>query len=231
MVASEPLDPDMHPESTLLPWYLNGTLQQPDHQQVATHLAQCSRCRTELEELAGLRQQVREVYVSEASVPARAFQATMAQVNQRNSSATASTQHRASPMEDSTPISWLRSLDHFFRSLFQPQWVPTLAAVLIVAQLGLLYWILDRPAGPGQITTRTVAPPTARIRVLFKDAVTEQQVRSTVQEIRGRIVDGPTPDGAYVVEVPALDYTTSHTKVEALRAKSDIVRIAEPMTP
>ena len=231
MVAPEPLDPDMHPESTLLPWYLNGTLQQPEHQQVATHLAQCSRCRTELEELAGLRQQVREVCVSEASVPARAFQATMAHVNQRTSSATASTPHRASPMEDSTPISWLSSLDDFFRSLFQPQWVPTLAAALIVAQLGLLYWNLGRPAGPEQITTRTVAPATARIRVLFKDGVTEQQVRSTVQEIRGRIVDGPAPDGAYVVEVPALDQTTSHTKVEALRAKSDIVRIAEPMTP
>jgi anti-sigma factor RsiW len=221
----------MHPESMLLPWYLNGTLEQPEHQQVATHLARCSRCRTELEELAGLRQQVRQVYASEASVPARAFQATMAHVNQRASSATASTQHRASPMEDAMPISWLSSLDHFFRSLFQPQWVPTLAVALIVAQFGFLYWTLARPAGPEQITTRTVAPPTARIRVLFKDTVTEQQVRSAIQEIRGRIVDGPTPDGAYVVEVPALDHSTSHTKVEALRAKSDIVRIAEPMTP
>jgi hypothetical protein len=49
--------------------------------------------------------------------------------------------------------------------------------------------------------------------------------------VRGRIVDGPTPDGTYVIEVLAEDESIARNKLDILRERTDIVRSADPVKP
>ena len=90
---------------------------------------------------------------------------------------------------------------------------------------------MTRPTLSDQATTRGLGSPTVRLRVVFQATASERQIRSLVQGIRGRIVDGPTPDGAYIMEIPAGDQAAAQKKVDALRSQAETVRTVEPMTP
>jgi anti-sigma factor RsiW len=226
MVESDPSNHDIHPEVTLLPWYLNGTLRHSERQQVAQHLAACSTCQAELEEMTRLRKQLQQAYTSQAAPSPQAFRATMARV-----AAIKDRERRPLPARESASSSWLSAVDGFFRSLFLPRWVPTLAATLIIVQLGLLLWSISQLPGPDRVTPRSVGPSTVRIRVVFQGTVTEPQIRSVLQDVTGRIVDGPTSDGFYIVEVPARDQVATQKKLETLRAMTDVIRQADQVQP
>ena len=59
-----------HPEA-LLPWYVNGTLEGAERQQVQDHLSYCLTCRREVQRLQALRQDVRNADALEDSKGAR----------------------------------------------------------------------------------------------------------------------------------------------------------------
>jgi hypothetical protein len=63
------------------------------------------------------------------------------------------------------------------------------------------------------------------IAVVFDPAITEAELRSLVNGIGGRVVDGPTTTSAYLMEVPV---RRSNSAVEKLRRESK-VRLAEPL--
>ena len=222
MVEPDTHDHPIHAEGTLLPWYLNGTLQEDERRQVDQHLSSCAACRAELDELAQLNVQLHEVYAAQSEPSTQIQRAVLAQV-QREAS-----EKGAKPV---TGSAWLNGLDNWFRSLFIPRWAPALAVTLLVAQLGLLLWSLTLPALSDQVTTRGIGAPTVRLRVVFQEAASERQIRVLVQGVHGRIVDGPALDGAYIMEVPAGDGTAAQKKVDALRSQPETIRTVEPMTP
>jgi hypothetical protein len=82
-----------------------------------------------------------------------------------------------------------------------------------------------------EITTRSVGLQTARIRVTFESTATEEQIRSLLQGVRGRVIDGPAQDGAYVIELLAADEATKKKKLETLRGQRTVIRSAEVMKP
>jgi hypothetical protein len=82
-----------------------------------------------------------------------------------------------------------------------------------------------------QVMTRGLGSPTVRLRVIFQETVSERQIRSLIQGMHGRIVDGPTSDGAYIMEFPAGDQAAAQKKVDALRRETESVRMVEPVTP
>ena len=222
MAEPDTLDQGIHPEETLLPWYLNGTLREDERRQVEQHLSSCAACRAELDELAQLSVQLHEVYAEESAPSTRIQRVVLAQV-QLEASAT-----RA---ESVTDPQGLKGRDDWFRSLFVPRWAPVLAVTLLVAQLGLLLWSMTRPTLSDQVTTRGLGSPTVRLRVVFQETASERQIRALVQGMRGRIVDGPTPDGAYIMELPAGDQAAAQKNVDALRSQAETVRTVEPVTP
>jgi putative zinc finger protein len=69
---------------------------------------------------------------------------------------------------------------------------------------GAVYRTLSEPSAPAAslpATSATAAAP--QIRVVFVEAATAKQMREVLLSTRGRLVDGPSPLGAYTLELPA----------------------------
>lgn len=126
---------------------------------------------------------------------------------------------------------WLDDADQWFRSLFLPRWVPTLAAALLVIQFGLLFWITIPPTPSDQITTRSLGSPTAKFKILFQDGATMDQVRTLLNDIHGRIIDGPDAEHRYVIEVISDNSAAGARALEVLRDRKDSVQTAEAIAP
>jgi hypothetical protein len=218
---SEPdtLPAQVHREVTLLPWYVNGTLTEPERLDVDRHLATCPDCRNELDELTRLRRDLADVYEAQAGLSPQASQRIL-----QNVTRAASTGRAVHPGQGSK---W-EHLDQWFRSLFLPRWVPMLAATLLLVQTGLLLWISAPVHEQPQITTRSLGTPAARIVVSFQQDATEAQIRSLLRLIGGRMVDGPTAGGLYTIEVLGAD---NAAPLKLLRAHPDVVRSADLVAP
>lgn len=221
MSERETLPTGVHPEVGLLPWYANGTLGTEEQQAVARHLESCADCRHELDELKQMKRELTAACASQPEPSPRIAQSVLAKVAQE-----ASARHKVSTETGS----WLDGVDDWFRSLFMPQWIPTLTAVLFAAQVGLLLWV-TMPTQQGQITTRSIGSPTATFKVSFREQATEGQIHALLDSIRGRLIDGPTADGSYVIDVLAADRAEAGKKLEALRRRTDVIQRADAITP
>ena len=73
--------------------------------------------------------------------------------------------------------------------------------------------------------------PAVKVVVAFQAAATAKDIRSLLQTVRGRIIDGPTPEGVYTLEVLAVDQEVAHEKLEILRNRPDLVRSSSLMSP
>jgi hypothetical protein len=222
MSDQDTLPAHVHQEAALLPWYANGTLSESDRRLVDQHLAGCSTCRAELEDLTRLTSALTALYSTQPGPSPDTSR------NVRESIAReASVRHP----EPGGQRSRLDRVDEWFRSLFVPRWVPTLAATLLLAQIGLIMWISMPGPHPEQITTRSLGMQQARIIVAFQNTATDEQIRGLLQSIHGRIIDGPTADGRYIVEAPAADTSVVQHKLDLLRGRQDLVRSADPTAP
>lgn len=222
MSEQDTLPTGVHPEVALLPWYANRTLGEQERQQIAHHLETCASCRAELEELSHLETSLIAAYRSQPEPSARLAQSVMAKV---------AAERLAGRNKQSESSSWLTDIDRWFRSLFLPQWVPTLAVLLLVAQMGLLLWVGLPPVDRGEVSTRSLSMQTAKFAVTFQASSTEEQIRSLLQNVHGRVIDGPTAEGLYTIEVPSADGSTTQKKLDVLKERSDIVRSADILKP
>lgn len=218
MSEPEALPAHIHHETALLPWYVNGSLGESERQQVDQHLAACVDCRRELDELARLRSELTALYRAEPGASSRTARRVLEDVARDAAARRMSTGRKSS----------LEHVDQWFRSLFLPRWVPTLAAVLLLAQTGLLLWI-SAPA-PEQIMSRSVGRA-ARIAVTFHGTATEEQIRSLLRTVHGRLVGGPTTDGQYILEITAGTEAAGEDTLKVLRGRTDIVRSAGLQIP
>lgn len=222
MSDQDTLPAHVHDEVALLPWYANGTLSESDRRKVDQHLAGCSTCRAELEDLTGLKSALTSFYAAQPGPSSR----TSRNVRERVT--------REASLGHPTPAGarpWLASVDDWFRSLFVPRWAPTLAATLLLAQIGLIMWLSLPMPLQEQVGTRSLGMQTARFVIAFQHTATDEQIRGLLQSIHGHITDGPTDDGRYTVEVPAADPSVAQHKLDALREQDTIVRSADPTPP
>lgn len=216
----ETIPAGVHPEVELLPWYATGTLGEADRQRVARHLETCRDCSRELEDLTEIRRTLTELSRQEAEPSARLARSVMARVK-------ADSIGQDRPHQET---SWVADLDRWFRSLLMPQWVPTLAAVLVVVQMGLLVWVTLPPAERGDISARSVGMQTqaVKITVRFQPTATEDSIRSILQRLHARLVDGPTADGTFTISIGTGD---SAAALALLRGERDVIRSAELVQP
>lgn len=238
MTAPDEMEPDVHPVAMLLPWYLNGTLREEELQQVVQHLAGCHVCRSELEELTRLRQQVVATYAELPGPSPQAFRSVMATIEQEHVL-------KAEPQgvfrwERAKISSWMDALDRRLRPIFAPRWVPVLASTLIVGQLAVLLWVVgreparspqERPVPLDGVVSRGIPMAAAHYRIAFHETAPEREIRAVIHTIGGRIVDGPSPDGFYTVAVPTDDPTTLEKKLTVLRNQPNLVRVVEQLNP
>ncbi len=210
----------VHEEATLLPWYLTGKLPDGERDRVRRHLESCAVCRREFEDLKLQREQLTAAYSFEPSPARDLFPAMMAGVKRSNPTPTYATQ----------PTGVGARIEQWFRSLLAPRWAPAFATLLIALQAGVLWWATARPPA-GEVIERSIQPAVTRFEVMFRANATEAQIRRALEAVHGRILDGPRPNGTYVIQVPGTDTATLDRTLGALRAHADTIDRADRLGP
>ena len=121
------------------------------------------------------------------------------------------------------------ALEQWFRNLFAPRWIPALASMLLIGQLALLLWMAgpQTEPPPDGVTTRGIPPTSVRVALVFQESAPEARIRAVIRDLNGRLVNGPTADGVYTVEVPIAESATLDTRITRLRQQLDLIRRAE----
>ena len=190
----------------LLPWFSNGTLDENERRAVTDHLRACGACRSEVESLGRVRRAVREQPADEGS-EAGDLDEILARIDR----------DRGAPPRKTPVLRWLLAAE---------------AAAIVI--LMILLFVPDSPrvAGdPQPFRTLSAEQEAAMsgaglLRIVFADTTTERQLREIVQSVEARIVDGPSPVGAYTIRITETRDVAS--VVERLRADPS-VRLAEPV--
>jgi anti-sigma factor RsiW len=188
----------------VLPWFVNGTLEDALVERVERHLHDCSRCRSEVAFLKEIQETCRLAELAPDPTPAY---------------------HALSRRMARGPKGSLVDLGRavFGRWRNAPRWARWTIAGQAAAVFALLLAIAPRGGGPGEIYQTLGAParvggPT--VAVVFEPGTRESDLRHTIASVGARIVDGPTETHAYVLQVPAGDEAQALTR---LRAAPDVV--------
>ena len=206
----------------LLPWFVTGRLDADDTARVEAHVAACPACRADLEHERALHEAVRQDGRSEAPDPAQGFQKLMARIGETE---------RALPSNE--PALEVRAGERRVRA---PRWVAAavLAHALALSIVAAALWRhTDRvDDAPYRTLTSDVRPtPTAaHLRVVFAPGTTTQELAGILDKIDARIVDGPSPAGAYALTLTrgAPDAAAIAAKLATLRADARVI-LAEPI--
>jgi anti-sigma factor RsiW len=200
-------DPAHRATEELLPWYVNGTLEAAERAQLDAHLAQCLRCRRELD-------------------AQRALQAGLA--NDEADVVVGGALARAHARIDRLESGWRRGASgarflHGWRST--PPWLRVVLLGQLVLVLVLAIAFIDNRSAPSLY--RTLGAPSApvaggvRLAVVLGDAAGEDDLRADLAGIGARIVT--RRNGDYTLEVPP---ERSAEALRKLRA-SAVVRSVE----
>ena len=177
----------------LLPWYVNGTLEGEEREQVRRELRSSLTCRLEYERLARMQGLMQDDDAEQVAND-RGFERLMARINAdgraKSASATSATTAANSAV------------------VRQPmRWLPLAQAATLLVLVGgaAWWWREDAATGPGTYQTMTTEQPAAlraQLRLVFKADVTEAERRAMFAELGLRMVAAPTSDGIYTVALP-----------------------------
>jgi len=181
--------------SALLPWYVNGSIDEPDRQRLDAHLALCAGCREELAQ----EQRIYEGMTAETAVeymPAASLKRLQARLD---GVAPASPDPRADVGTDEFAAGQKAG----GRLGAWPGLMAASVAVMAVA-LSLLAadrWMQFRAhaAVPDYytVTTPTPRPQGEVIRAVFSPTITLVELQAVLDEAQLRIISGPTEAGVY----------------------------------
>lgn len=201
----------------LLPWFVNGTLNESQARQVEAHLAECADCRGELASQSLLRQLM---HSDEAVLhtPHASLHKVLAQID---------SDEDASLAEPTSPARRPRRMD---RSRWLAIAVAAETACLIVL-IGTLSWKIDvERAAPrySTLTSEPEPPAQAAARIVFDPAVSVAQLNDLLHSFDARIVAGPTETGVFTVTLPGT-LSEAEVAVAIERMQQDArVRFAQP---
>jgi hypothetical protein len=223
-------DAESHREIVdLLPWLINETLPEEEVKRVKTHLASCSPCQNELEELKGLQATVISLNESLLQPSVNLADRVMDRI----------ATYEAEPAKTKQQKPGIKRLWSYLAGLWSPlpifvRTVIAIQLVTIVVLAGVLALYLPQPD-----TYRTLAGKEStkgelvRIKVVFQGNAPEKEVRELLVSIKGTIVDGPSTMGFYTIGFPVPDGSESErvldVALEQLRSRPEIVKFAEAM--
>lgn len=181
----------------LLPWYVNGTLQESERRSVERHLRECLPCRAALRDERRLATALQRDASDDLSVE-RNFERLIGRIQ--------------------TPQSSPRATRAFGTLLGRvPSRVVAAAAVLVVVLGGAVMWLSARRDDAVYSTATTTATDASRrIDIIFAAGVNGAEIRDVLESIHGTIVGGPTEIGRYTVRLS--DPGLSDAEVQAVVA-------------
>jgi hypothetical protein len=210
-----------------LPWYVNGTLDQAERAAVTQHLATgCDECAREVKSLTAIQKAVKTVgdeapepspfLLNRALAEIEDYERTRAQEQSRQSAKTSPS------VWDRLRESWWPKTPVFARMALATQ----LALVLVLGTVAIYQY--KNPQVIYQ-TKSDSSGTTAKLSVIFNENATEGGIRQALEEIHGSIIEGPTAQGRYTIQLAIrLDQTAELDKIiQTLQEKKDIVRSVE----
>ncbi|HZF07912.1 MAG TPA: zf-HC2 domain-containing protein [Thermoanaerobaculia bacterium] len=214
----------------LLPWYVNGTLETAEQQAVLGHLAGCARCRAELDAARDLARAVKSAEAVAPSPHPVQLARLLARIDAAGPAGEEEPEMALLPVQGDAARRRTGLLAFSPRRMRQLL-VAELAAILVLAVS--LAWQRrppmppTSPTSPARYTTLSeetpivAAPGRLPIRVLFAKNATAGRIQQILAGISGTITSGPSPAGAYVVEVKA-DADPVDVVVAYLRAQPEV---------
>lgn len=186
----------------LLPWYVNGTLHDNERRSMEYCLETYPDCRTELEWMVGVAQQIRG---ESAQLNEQAgLDRLMAMVRAQESGKLLILPRSLSPVQLPT-----KQVSGYISRAKLQQWIKPLmaiAATLAVVQVGLVF--IDTQSGDHSDTLRPLGtvqpmPHYAMIQATFRADASETKIRALLVRVGAEIVSGPGALGVYTLKVPS----------------------------
>jgi hypothetical protein len=210
--------------SSLIPWYVNGSIGEHERQRLDAHLLLCAHCRDDLSQerrvFEGMNAETTVEYMPAASL--KRLQARLDGIGAVPAAPAAETPADAAAAEKTGR----RSMP----------WQGLMAASVAVMALALSVLAADRwmqfrvHAAPNYYTTTTSAAraPEEVIRAVFSPTVTLVELQAMLDEAGLRIISGPTEAGVY--SLAANSRRPVNSSLALLRANAK-VRFAEGTQP
>jgi anti-sigma factor RsiW len=202
-----PFDPAAHKVAdVLLPWFVNGTLDQDELAFVEQHLSECVRCQREVQWLRELR----AACIDGEAAPGAStvFRNLRRQLDQ--------------PRAGRGRGASLRKL--WKRAPPWSRWAMAAELAAIVALGAVLLPTTDGLAPYRTLGARSAAAPTGSLVVVFDPTTPESELRRMLRKAEARVADGPTQTNAYVLKVAAQRQVEA---VQALRAEPAVVLVEQ----
>ncbi len=185
----------------LLPWYANDALDQHEREKVDRHLKICTRCQEEMARCQQIATTIRRAENIPESSATEQFAKLMTRIETVEGYSHPENDHRH---RSSFGMSGLHNL--LERTTWGVRWVLAAQGALILLLSGVLVWQTSFISEPLYQTLSSPVSPAAQaamqMRVIFAAETEESEIRKLLLDIGGRIVNGPSPIGAYTVEVP-----------------------------
>lgn len=221
---------DVHAEVfELLPWWVNGTLDGREAALVEEHLQRCETCRRETASQQRLRDAMRHQVSNVEHAPQASFERLWSRIEEMD---------RDVPRAGAGPVAAPPARAAGWSPGTLARWRLAAGVMLVVGAASVVGTVYLRPSPQGDpalfrtaTTARdanTAAGP--RIRAVFADATTIEELAAITRAAGLTVVAGPTDAGVYTL---GLDRNSSvATLDDALgRLRDDPrVRFAEPMT-
>jgi hypothetical protein len=208
----------------LLPWYVNATLSQPEREAVRQHLAGgCRECARELESLSAMHRAIGELDEQTPEPSPFMLNRALAEIEDfERSRAVQRSSQRESWWQ---PITRLWTTPVFARVALATQ----LALVVALGTVSVYQYTHPRIVVRDRITT--LSGPSASgtlIVVQFNENATEREITQTLQGIHGKIVEGPSAEGTYTIQLdlPADNTAGLDQALQTLRQNPRVVRFA-----
>ncbi|MDA8019219.1 MAG: zf-HC2 domain-containing protein [Thermoanaerobaculia bacterium] len=209
----------------LLPWLANGTLEGQELERVLDHLKRSPRCREELLFLSELRHAVELAAPQYLDVPDERLAGLIDRID--------AYERKREPNPGSK------------RAATTLHWLPQAALVALLA--GLVWWAMVGRAGPDTVpqtrepsfqtlswgdtgSTDTQPGISARVRLIPKAGLSEEELRRLVLGVGAEIVAGPTTAGVYTLGWRQIDDESPSSERIAAELRADArVALAEPV--
>jgi len=198
----------------LLPWFATGTLEPIEQAKVEQHLMECIACRKDLRDVQAMMLNITD---TDNPDPATGFGFSRLKARIEK----IETGRRQGISVRTLTTQWLASSPWIRGALLaQTALLLVLSSYLFLANPTPQYYH-TLGATPALANTRT------KMVVVFNSASAERKIRDVLIRVDARIVDGPTPEGAYTLEV-AQD--RQRETLEELQ-RQGIVTLAAPEAP
>ena len=189
----------------LLPWRVNGRLDEAERGWVDAHVAGCSECRQEIDALRELQSGCRalDAGTDDASGAERGWQRLQAR------------------LQPALATSGVRPVQ---RPWMRPRWQrwAIAAQAAVIAILAVVLWQQPEPAAYHTLGAASAAKP-GNLVIVFDPRTDESRMRRLLLASQARIVDGPNDAGAYVLAVPPARLPMIR---DALRAAPGVTLVA-----